>query len=368
MSVSLWTQFRINRILLFLIVVMALAAGCQPLPSSTAPATAAPASAAMPTVAPSPAATVVVPATVATSTASVATTPTLAAMPGPDVKPAMDTNFRDPAEPWCQGGSYDFGDFFCQDGEYHLINKGYANLATNYGGSFRNFVLQAEMRLSGENEPYLGVDFEMLTPDIAASEGITGTQGALLGSVVAGGPAAAAGLNQGDAITAVNGKPVDDNNDLVSRVAVYKANDEVHLTVVKGTANGPTTQRDVQVKVGQRPADQPFGAYGVVFRGNGDQRSFYIFMVHPSGEFQLITWSPGAIRVLIPWTDSAAIKQGQATNLLQVIAQGTRLTLLANGQQVASVSDDAYTEGVAGPVALEDGHAIVSSFKVWELP
>ena len=50
----------------------------------------------------------------------------------------------------------------------------------------------------------------MITPTVAAQEGITGTTGALVREVVADGPAAQAGLKQGDVIIAVNGKSVDE--------------------------------------------------------------------------------------------------------------------------------------------------------------
>jgi membrane-associated protease RseP (regulator of RpoE activity) len=106
--------------------------------------------------------------------------------------------------------------------------------------------------------PYLGVTFQIITSDVAAQEGITGTTGALVREVVTGGPAAQAGLKPGDVITAVNGKAVDDTNDLRSRVAEFKSGDEITLTIVKGTANGPTDQRDVKVKLGERPAEQSF--------------------------------------------------------------------------------------------------------------
>jgi membrane-associated protease RseP (regulator of RpoE activity) len=106
--------------------------------------------------------------------------------------------------------------------------------------------------------PYLGVTFETITPALAAQEGITGTTGALVREVAADGPAAQAGLKQGDVITAVNGKAVDAQNDLRARVAEFKPNDEITLTVVKGTANGPTDQGDVKVKLGERPAAQSF--------------------------------------------------------------------------------------------------------------
>jgi serine protease Do len=106
--------------------------------------------------------------------------------------------------------------------------------------------------------PYLGVTFQMITPEIAAQEGITGTTGALVREVAADGPAAKAGLKQGDVVIAVNGQPVDEANDLRARVAAFEPDDEITLTVVQGTANGPTDQRDVKVTLGERPAGQSF--------------------------------------------------------------------------------------------------------------
>jgi S1-C subfamily serine protease len=116
--------------------------------------------------------------------------------------------------------------------------------------------------------PYLGVTYQSITPDVAAQEGITGTTGALVREVVADGPAAQAGLKLGDVVVAVNGQAVDAKNDLRSRVAEFKSGDEVTLTIVKGTANGPTDQHDVKVKLGERPAEQAF-EFQLPFDNNG---------------------------------------------------------------------------------------------------
>ena len=71
-------------------------------------------------------------------------------------------------------------------------------------------------------------------------------------------PAAKAGLKAGDVISAVDGKSIDETNNLSTIVLSHKVGDEITLTIVKGTATGPTDQRDVKVTLAARPAQQQF--------------------------------------------------------------------------------------------------------------
>jgi hypothetical protein len=70
----------------------------------------------------------------------------------------FDREFKDLSEPWCEESHYDFGDFFCQDGELHLVARGYGNIATSSAGDFKDFILQAQMR-SIEKDGAYGVVF-----------------------------------------------------------------------------------------------------------------------------------------------------------------------------------------------------------------
>jgi len=94
----------------------------------------------------------------------------------------------------------------------------------------------------------------------------------------------------------------------------------------------------------------------------------YIFAIRPDGHFRLDYWSTWGSRTLITWTESTAIKPGEATNLIEVSAQGSEFTFFINDQQVATYSDNKLKEGTVGPVALDQAHAIISSIKVWKLP
>jgi serine protease Do len=66
---------------------------------------------------------------------------------------------------------------------------------------------------------WLGVRFQPVTPAIAASHGLHDTRGAMVVNVAAGGPAAHAGLKQGDVVLSFDGNEVKEMRDLPRLVA-----------------------------------------------------------------------------------------------------------------------------------------------------
>lgn len=80
----------------------------------------------------------------------------------------------------------------------------------------------------------LGVTFVTLDESVAAERGIEQTEGALVLDVLTDTPAALAGLQTGDVITAVNGEPVDAERTLRDRMIAYEPGDTVALTLVRG--------------------------------------------------------------------------------------------------------------------------------------
>ena len=70
---------------------------------------------------------------------------------------------------------------------------------------------------------------ELPFPRFDLPEGVT--RGAIVGSVVADSPAAKAGLTEGDVITAVDGKSIEQPQDLIDAVAAHKPGDALKLTV-----------------------------------------------------------------------------------------------------------------------------------------
>jgi serine protease Do len=98
---------------------------------------------------------------------------------------------------------------------------------------------------------WLGVEIQPMTPEIASSMGIKAEKGALVATVVPNGPAAKAGFEQGDVITNIDGKPVDDSRDVTRRVATEAAGSTATFTI-----NRQGAQKDIKVLIGARPDDK----------------------------------------------------------------------------------------------------------------
>jgi serine protease Do len=92
---------------------------------------------------------------------------------------------------------------------------------------------------------WLGVQMQPLTPTLAKAVGLSGNQGVVVDSVVDGSPAAQAGLQQGDVITAFSGKSIKDARDLAMAVADTSSGKIANLTIWR---NGHS--RAVNVTIG----------------------------------------------------------------------------------------------------------------------
>jgi 2-alkenal reductase len=97
--------------------------------------------------------------------------------------------------------------------------------------------------------PYLGVTYQMLTPQSAAFLGVIRTSGAYLNAVAAGSPAARAGLRAGDIITAIDGQALTESRPLQSVLLAHKPGDRLSLTVARG---GGSTETTLTVTLGQQ--------------------------------------------------------------------------------------------------------------------
>ncbi|MFN8112122.1 MAG: trypsin-like peptidase domain-containing protein [Solirubrobacterales bacterium] len=111
---------------------------------------------------------------------------------------------------------------------------------------------------------YLGIEGADLNSELAKVLNLDVDQGVLVQKVTSDGPAAAAGLQAGDAtvaiegaqvkaggdvITAIDGKPITGMEDLIAAINAKQPGDTVTLTVLRGGSS-----QDIDVKLADRPA------------------------------------------------------------------------------------------------------------------
>jgi len=94
---------------------------------------------------------------------------------------------------------------------------------------------------------WLGVVVQELTPTVAEALGID--HGVIVLKVVPGSPAAKAGLQPGDIILAVNGKPIENASQLQFEIMKTKPGTEITLTVMRGEKT-----MDLKVKIEEMPS------------------------------------------------------------------------------------------------------------------
>jgi len=100
------------------------------------------------------------------------------------------------------------------------------------------------------NRAYLGIMIQDITPGISKAMGLKAMNGALVGDVTPAGPASKSGVQRGDVILEVNGKPVDDSRQLRMTISMMNPDSTVNLKLLR---NGNPT--DVSVKLGELPTD-----------------------------------------------------------------------------------------------------------------
>lgn len=104
---------------------------------------------------------------------------------------------------------------------------------------------------------------------------------------------------------------------------------------------------DVDATQSDGPNDN---SYGVIFR-YVDDRNFYRGDISGDGYFAVFKRKDGQWTKVQDYLETPAVKQGQATNHLQVIAKGNQFTFNVNGQTVKTFSDGDFPNGNVGVTA-----------------
>ena len=108
--------------------------------------------------------------------------------------------------------------------------------------------------------PYLGIQFVSITRQLADEENLPVQAGALVGGrdqndqpipgVQPGTPAAAAGIKDGDIITSVEGKVIDDGHPLDATLSQFSPGQTVSVEILRGSEH-----LTIEVTLGTRPSD-----------------------------------------------------------------------------------------------------------------
>ncbi len=172
---------------------------------------------------------------------------------------------------------------------------------------------------------YLGVEPAELTDDLKMAMGLDETlQGVLINQVLPGTPAAAAGLENGDIITEVNGETIDGARELTRRVGAFMPGDGVRFSVIRDEEAFSLT-----VELAERPDPGEEGAAPSV--QPGQMRMFGMTLEEPSDQMraELGLGDRGLMIVLVEPGSEAAAKGMRAGDAI----------LEAGGRDVVTATD-----------------------------
>lgn len=97
---------------------------------------------------------------------------------------------------------------------------------------------------------WLGIQIQEITPALGQSFGLDKPQGALVGQVIADGPAQVAGIRVGDIITEFNNQPIKHSNELPMLVGRTRPGTKVPLKIIR-----EAKEHIVLIQIGQLPEE-----------------------------------------------------------------------------------------------------------------
>ena len=138
-------------------------------------------------------------------------------------------------------------------------------------------------------------------------------------------------------------------------VGYAKGTYEVGATYTSSPMWGVAGQKfsDVSVTVEATQYDAPSNSnndFGIILREQGNADGYH-FLISGDGYYAIYLLEDGYFTPLVDFTTSSVIKQGDTTNTITAIANGTELTLIVNGETVASTTDSTFSSGDIGLAA-----------------
>ena len=171
--------------------------------------------------------------------------------------------------------------------------------------------------------PWLGINMQRVTPDIAAGFNLPRPAGLVVKEVFPGGPGAHAGLKRNDVIIALKDQPIDDEASLRFRLATLQVDATVPVRIIRGGK-----EMVFNMKLAPPPEDPPRDP--AVLEGRQPLSGAGVANLSPAvaDELGLVEWRPGVIV-----TD---VKAGSFAG--RFVRPGDMI-LSVNGQDVKNVAD-----------------------------
>ena len=110
-------------------------------------------------------------------------------------------------------------------------------------------VMESIISNGGVTRGWIGVEPQNLSKELIESMGLTSNaQGVLLSGILEGGPADRAGAKPGDVLTAVNGQPIKDVRELLSKVSELKPGADATISALR-----KNKELELKIQIGKRP-------------------------------------------------------------------------------------------------------------------
>jgi predicted metalloprotease with PDZ domain len=155
-------------------------------------------------------------------------------------------------------------------------------------------LLLAGPALAADESGYLGVMLQDLSPSMAKALQLDESSGVLINELVADGPAAKAGLRDGDVIVAFAGEPVADSGDLTAAVRATAPGTKVDVEILR-----EGRRQTVAVELGERENTFTWVGEGGDFFPHGDEDVNVMVKRLREGDDQFHVYALGADRAFL---------------------------------------------------------------------